>query len=300
MINYKALIRNRNTRIRILQLFNWVPDKLMISVQYFIKTGRRIHWKNPRRFTEKLQLYKIQTKNNTLMSQCADKYDVRLFVEKRGLKDILVPLVTEDAIISTDEIEWDNLPCSFVLKDTLGSGGNSVIIVKDKSSTEKQIVIEQCKEWLYNNFKHGGREHIYDKNKHRIIIERLLDPTIESPLIDYKFFCFDGKPEYVYAISNRILGQDAEIGIYDIDFNLLPYRRLDERPSYNPISKPENYDSMVSIARILSEGFPEVRIDLYNIRGKIYFGEMTFFDGSGYMKFYPDEFDYILGENFNI
>ena len=299
MFDYKKLIKGRDTRIRIMQAFNWVPDKIMLSVQYRMKTGRNVNWKHPTRFTEKLQLYKIATKNNELMAKCADKAEVRDYVEKHGLLDILIPLV--GIYTSPDQIVWDSLPDRFVIKDTLGSGGNSVIVCTDKAKINRDEVLKQCADWVNYKYKHAGREHVYDKHKHRIIIEEYLDTANEPEgMVDYKFFCFDGEPKYIYAISNRILGNGAEIGIYDMDFNLLPYERVDERPPSHAIAKPHNFDRMIEISKILSAGFPEVRIDLFNIDGRIYFGEMTFFDGSGYMTFKPDEFDTMMGQPFHI
>ena len=297
-MNYKNIIKKRSTRIKIMQAFNWIPDKAMISIQYYLKTGRAINWKNPERFSEKLQLYKIYSRNSKLMERCVDKAEVRSYVEERGLSDILVPLL--GIYDSPEKIRFEELPNSFVLKDTLGSGGNSVIICNNKDSLDMNFIREQCLKWVNCKYKHAGREHVYDNNPHRILIEKLLDSSEGTQgFIEYKFFCFDGKPGYVYVISNRQLGVGAELGIYDIDFNLLPYLRADERKPEHNIIKPINFDKMVQIAEILSKGFPEVRVDLFNVDGNIYFSELTFFDGSGYMKFVPDEFDYIIGKLFN-
>lgn len=301
MFDYKKIIRCRDSRIKLMQMFNWIPDRVMLSTQYFIKTGRWINWKNPRRFTEKIQLYKIYSKNNLLMSQCADKADVRTFVANCGLSDILIPLIGKGVFDSTSSINWDELPNRFVMKDTLGSGGNSVIVCHDKTAIEKEKTLSQCDQWTTCQYKHAGREHVYDKKKHRIIIESYLDAeSISGGLVDYKFFCFEGKVKYIYAISNRDLGLGAELGIYDKDFNIIPYTRMDERAPTTVIQKPDNFARMCDIAEKLAEQFPEVRVDLYNINGKIYFGEMTFFDGSGYMRYNPDEFDYMMGECFKI
>lgn len=119
-------------------------------------------------------------------------------------------------------------------------------------------------------------------------------------LCDYKFFCFNGKVGIVYGISDRQVGQSAQFGIYDVDFNKLEVDRCDERHQEVPLPKPLHYERMVQIAEKLSEGFPRVRVDLYNVAGKIYFGELTFYDGSGYMTFNPDEFDEELGSKFDV
>lgn len=119
-------------------------------------------------------------------------------------------------------------------------------------------------------------------------------------LTDYKFFCFNGKVSYVYGISDRKVGQSAQIGIYDSDFKKLDVSRNDERPQEVALPRPLNFDKMKKIAEMLSKDFPHVRVDLYNVAGKIYFGELTFYDGSGYMTFNPDSFDEELGRDFDV
>ena len=122
----------------------------------------------------------------------------------------------------------------------------------------------------------------------------------DSP-VDYKFFCFSGRVEYVYAVSDRKLGQGAQLGIYSRDFLKLPAQRLDERPQTETLPRPPRYEEMVEIAERLARPFPHARIDLYNVNGGvIYFGEITFYDGSGYMAFQPDGFDFELGRPFDV
>ena len=128
-MDYKKIIKSRSLRLKILRFLSFVPDKTMIKIQYKLKTGHKLNLKNPRRFTEKLQWYKLYYKN-PLMIRCVDKGDVRKYVAKCGLKDILIP--SYGIYNSFDEINWDKLPSKFVVKDTLGGGGNSIIIVKDK------------------------------------------------------------------------------------------------------------------------------------------------------------------------
>ena len=120
----------------------------------------------------------------------------------------------------------------------------------------------------------------------------------KNNLIDYKFFCFNGEPKYLYVVTDRKPGEYAYFGVYDIDFNKLPVYRCDERRQVEAVLKPKNYEEMVEIARRLSADFPHVRVDLYNIDGKIFFGELTFYDGSGYFHYVPDSFDYEMGACF--
>ena len=296
-MDYKKIIKNRNVRIWLTNLLNFIPDKPMISFQYRIKTGRFIRWNNPQRFTEKLQIYKLHT--TPLMAQCVDKYEVRRYVEKIGLSECLVPLI--GIYKSPEEIDFDEIPDRFVAKDTLGCGGNSVFICKDKTRLNRENFIKTCNTWINEKRKHPGREHVYDDKQHRIIIEEFINPdNVELGIIDYKFFCFHGKAKYLYVVGKRSVGKGAEFTIKDSNYNTLPFYRVDEKKPSVEIPKPDNYDKLKETAEKLAGQFPEVRVDLYDEKGKILFGELTFFDGSGYMRFEPDNFDYILGREFDL
>jgi hypothetical protein len=297
-MDYKKIIKSRETRLRILRTLDFIPDKTMIKMQYFIKTGRRLNLKNPQRYTEKLQWYKLYYRD-PLMQQCADKYDVREYVRSKGLGYILNECY--GVYERVEDIDFDSLPDQFVLKDTLGGGGNSIIICKDKATFDFENAKKQMQKWLSidSNKKNEGREWVYQGRKHRIIIEKYIESNpSEGGLVDYKFFCFNGEPKYLYVIADRILGQIAGIGIFNVNFELLSVIRTDERPLERNIEKPKNFDEMIDIVKIISKDFPHVRVDLYNQDGNIIFGENTFFDGSGYHKYEPDEFDFVLGRKF--
>jgi hypothetical protein len=150
--------------------------------------------------------------------------------------------------------------------------------------------------------KQVGREWAYENAyPRRVIIEQLIGTdNLKEDIPDYKFFCFKGRVSYIYGISDRKAGESAKVGIYDADFNKLNVSRNDERPQEVPLTMPLNFDKMKAIAEGLSKDFPHVRVDLYNIVGHIYFGELTFYDGSGYMTFTPDSFDEELGRDFDI
>lgn len=300
-MNYKKFIKSRKIRLKILELLRFIPDKTMLKLQYRIKTGRQLDLKNPKRYTEKIQWYKINYKN-PLMIICVDKYEVRHYIESIGLKSILVRCF--GVYESVEKIKWDNLPNSFVLKDTLGSGGNSVILVRDKLKEDFNKIKIQLQEWLDESHQHksGGREWpYYTGKKHRIIIEEFIHSNQENGgLIDYKFLCFNGKTELVYVLADRIIGQEAGCGFFDSDFNRLPYTENDELPLKREIKKPKNFEKLKEIAEKIAKEFPCARIDLYNEQDEIKFGEITFFDGSGYMTFSPDQLDFDLGEKFNI
>lgn len=297
-MNYRAIIKSKKMRLQILKLLSFIPDKQMLQLQYYIKLHRKLNLKNPQRFTEKLQWYKLYYRT-PLMRQCADKWEVRKYVEDCGLSHILVPVV--GVYNNVEEIKFEQLPEKFVMKDTLGGGGNEVIICSDKSKFNKEEAISKMKEWLASgtSYKYGGREWVYGGRKHRVLIESFLESVPdEGGLIDYKFFCFQGKVEYLYVIADRRVGQKAGLGIFTPDYEKLEVVRCDEEPLKREVKKPSNFKEMLKVAEILSKPFPEARVDLYNIKGKIIFGEITFFDGSGYMSFEPDEFDFVMGEKF--
>lgn len=299
-MDYKKIIPSRAIRIKVMQALSFVPDKIMVKMQYRIKTGRKLDLVSPKRFTEKLQQYKLYYRD-PLMAQCADKYEVRKYVEECGLKHILNKLY--GVYDMPEEIDFEKLPQAFALKDTLGGGGNSVILVRDKFEMNEQEIRRQMSIWVNEpaHRKHPGREWIYDGRKHRIIAEEFIDSNEEEGgLIDYKFFCFYGKAEYLYVIADRKVGEKAGFGIYNANYVRQSVRRLDERPLERDVEKPKNYGELKAIAEKLARPFPEARIDLYDQDGKIVFGEITFFDGSGYMTFEPDEFDFILGEKMKL
>lgn len=301
MMDYKKIIKSRNLRLKILRMLCFVPDKIMLKLQYRIKTGRKLNLKSPKRFTEKIQWYKLYYKNPTMI-QCVDKYDVREYVKSKGLEEILTPCF--GVYDSAEQINWDDLPNKFVMKDTLGGGGNSVIIVKDKKNEDIEALKRRASEWISINshLRDAGREWPYYNGKnHRIIIEKYIESEeSQGGLIDYKFFCFEGKPTWIYVLADREIGQNVGVGIYDDNFSRINVIRNDEKELKRTIERPPNFEMMKQISGKLSEDFPEARIDLYNDDGEILFGEITFYDGSGYMTFTPDEFDIWFGEKFKL
>lgn len=298
MMNYRNIIKSRELRIKILTLLDWVPDSVMLRLQYWLQIGRRLNLKSPKRFTEKIQVYKMKYRNKNML-RCTDKYEVRGFIEEKGLSDILIPIV--GIYNSVEEIHYSSLPQQFVAKTTDGGGGNQVFICKDKDKISEQYFFDKLNVWMnMPKSKQSGREWAYENHyPRRILIEKMIGNG-KDDLIDYKFICFNGKVSYVYGITDRHVGVSAQLGIYDSNFNKLNIDRCDERHQEKILSKPKNYDKMKLVAEQLSKEFPHVRVDLYNINGDIYFGELTFYDGSGYMSFNPDSFDEELGRNFNI
>lgn len=299
-MDYKEIFRNQNLRFAILNAMGFLPDRIMLDIQYYIKMGRKCNFKNPETWTEKLQLYKMYYRN-PLMGTCVDKFEVRRYVESKGLNDNLVPLY--GVYENPEEIDIDALPASFVLKTTNGGGGQNVILVRDKASIDIIAIKEQFSVWK-KGFKAGrnslGREWAYSQiSRFRIVAEELLinDRKPESGIEDFKILCFSGVPKYIIVDKDRYTNHRRNF--YDTGWNRIDVT-TDHEQFETPYPKPTNLTEMLKIATLLSEDYPFVRVDLYNVDGKIYFGELTFYPWSGYVKFVPQEFDRILGGLFDI
>lgn len=290
-MNYKRVFKNQQLRFAIMRGLNWVPDSIMLRVQYRIKMGFWPDFKHPKRFTEKIQLYKMKYRN-PIIHKCVDKYEVRKYVERKGLGHILNELY--GVYNHPDEIDFSKLPNQFVMKTTTGGGGLNVIIVKEKSNCDLEELRGKLALWSgANNLGAlAGREWAYTQCTPRIIIEKLLSDT---SIIDYKFFCFDGKPYCVQVDSGRF--DSHHQNFYDMQWNSLGVHCT--YPEGSGVEKPDKYEEMKNIASLLSKDFPFVRVDLYYIQGTIYFGELTFYPSSGYGSFHPTEFDFLMGKVFN-
>lgn len=292
-MGYKNIVKSKKTRLRILKLLDFIPDNLMIKIQYKLQTGRKLNLKNPKRFNEKINWYKINYRDKKMID-CSDKYLVREFVKKKGLEDILVPLygVYENA----NSIDFLALPSKFVLKVNNGSQTN--ILCEDKLKLDFIETKNKLNEWMIKRSSKLGREWAYYDIEPKIICEKYLEKDKENDLKDFKFFCFNGIPEYLYVLEDRSKNGSLKCSLYDMEFNKLPYRRIDIDTTEDILIKPENFEKMVEIAKTLSSDFPHVRVDLYNIDGEIYFGELTFYNGSGYKDYVPDSFNFEVGEKF--
>ena len=293
MFNYKKVFKSKKFRFRILAALRFIPCKTMLRLQYYVKTGNRLNLNNPMRYTEKIQWYKLNY-YDPLMQRCVNKYFVKDYIINKGLENILNDLIC--VFDKPEDIDFQNLPDQFVLK--LSNGSSTNLIVRDKSSIDIMDVKKLFKEFVNMSSSVIGGEWVYiSKFPPVIIAERLLeDPTQKDNAIsDYKFLCFHGKPKYIVYDMDRFA--DHKRNIYDTEWNNLHVSS--DCPCCDvEIPKPNNLAEMLEVARILSEDFPAVRVDLYSIQGKIYFGELTFFPWSGYVCFEPDEFDFELGKHF--
>lgn len=292
---YKKIIRSRKLRFKILSALRFIPDEPMLKLQYRIKCGRKLNLKDPKRYTEKLQWYKLYYRD-PVMQQCADKYQVREYVKSKGLSHILNDLYA--VFDSPEDICLDSLPDQFVLKLSNGSGTN--LLCQDKRLLDLEKVKQQFRDYYAQSGASAGREWVYNTGKKPVVIaEQYLEDSLckDGSLCDYKIMCFDGEPYCIICHYDRL--QDHKSNIYDLDWADFGVTGNYPRGE-NGVPKPDKLDEMLSIAGKLSQGFPSVRVDLYSINGNIYFGELTFFHCSGYVRYTPDSFDFDLGEKFKL
>src|SRR5699024_2022112 len=268
----------------------WLPSKIYLKAYYRSQTYRKVNFKNPVRFTEKIQWLKVFW-YDSFATKCADKYEVRNIVKENIGVEYLNELY--GVYDSIDEIELDKLPKSFVLKATHSSGQNYVC--KDKNNTDWDKQLKNCESWLETNYFWKNREWVYKNIKPRIICEKFLQENKTSSLTDYKIYCFNGVPMYCQVINDRADG--GTIDFFDTEWNHMEFTGLQEMPhAYKEIKKPEKYDEMLEISKVLSKDFPFVRVDFFYVNKKIYFGELTFFPRSGFGEFRPLEWDQSIGE----
>lgn len=274
---------------------NWLPDSLMLQIQYFLQTGKRLRIKNAKTFGEHIQAYKLYYRN-PLMHQCVDKVEVRNYVQRKGLEEILVPII--GIYQKPEEIDFEKLPDNFIIKSSDGGGNNEVKICRGKNEKEIEDLKPIIKEWIRapRPKKHIAREWAYENNiQRRILIEQLLEQPGKKDIDDYKFFCYNGKFQVLELHRNRSTNHQA--GHFDRDLNYLDHVKIYPIPLGDK-TLPGNIGEMIKIAEKLAEGFPFVRVDLYNVEGKIYFGEMTFYPASGYFVYQPEEVNDWLGSFF--
>ena len=292
---FKKLIPSKRLRFKIISFFKFVPDKSMLKFQYKMKCHRKLNLKDPKRFTEKIQWYKLNYKDEK-MPVCADKFAVREYIKKKGYGHLLKELYA--SFDSVDEINLNKLPDSFVLKLSNGSGTN--IIVRDKSKISLDEIKKKFKDYYNQANTRAGREWSYHAIKPRIIAEEIIvDPGFENGIPnDFKVLCFYGEPKIIYRISDQYSDKENHL-VYDTEWNQIKVN-FSNSDCTKTAERPANLEEMISIAKNLSAGFPLARVDLFSINGRLYFGEITFFPWSGYMTFDPDSFDYKLGDMFTL
>lgn len=273
----------------------------LARIRYFARFRKFLNLKNPRTLNEKILYLSLKT-DTSLWTRCADKYAVRGFVEDKGLKDILIPLIGVWNNIA--DINFEELPSEFVLKATHGSG--DILVVADKTKLnwpETVRVFEKDLSKRYGALESGLH---YMRIVPRMIAEKLIHNDVaahdvSTSLIDYKMWCFNGVCHYIWVCANRD-EQSTEVMTYDCDWNAHPeYSIFEDGYRHGALlPKPKNLERMIEVAEKLAEDFPCVRVDLYNVGGKIYFGELTFTSYGGLMDFYTDEFQRLAGSQIDL
>lgn len=302
----KEVVNNPEKRIlylRKLGIYDKLDDKEYLSRLFIAKVGRKIDWDNPLSFNEKLQWLKVYDRKPqyTIM---VDKYEAKRYVADIIGNEVIIP--TLGVWNSFDDIEFDTLPNRFVLKCTHDSGG--IVICKDKNKLDLKKSKKILQKGINTDYYlRGGREWPYKNVPHRIIAEQYMEQQGHSDgLIDYKFYCFNGEPKFLYVSIGLSNHSTAQMGFVNLDWKLEKFGRSDYLPLKNIPPKPNNFDRMIEIARKLSSGgeygekIPFVRVDLYEISGNVYFGELTFTPCGGFMPFLPPEADFEVGDMLDI
>ncbi len=271
-----------------------IPDKIFLSLKYKKNFGCFPNWKHPKTFCEKINWLKLYDRN-PLYTRMVDKYEVKEYVAGIIGEQYVIP--TLGVWDRAEDIDFDSLPDQFVLKATHDSG--RVVICTDKTKLNRTKVIEEMNESLRRDFYVVTREWPYKNVKRRIIAEKFIAPRKKNApkdLPDYKFFCFNGEPQYCQVIRDR--STEETIDFYDMEwihqdfvgFNPVAHNGL------TPVARPKGLENMIAICRKLSKDISFVRVDLYEVDGYEYFGELTFYPASGMGAFTPDEWAVKLGD----
>jgi len=297
----------KSTRILFAPLIafcNWLGENhpvTLVKLRYFARFRKFPNLKEPKDLNEKILYLKLFT-DTTEWTRLADKYLVRDYVKERGCAQYLVDLygVWYDA----KDVDFDSLPNSFILKANNGCGKGSNLIVSDKNKIDKEAVRKTVDGWLHE--KHVGAlaaEPQYKNMKPCVIAEALIPfEEGQKSLVDYKIWCFNGKAHFIMTCSSRDVSF-TKLNLFDTEWNQVSEYMspsVDYPIEDIPLPKPDNLPQMIEIAEVLAKGFPCVRVDLYNVKGRIYFGEMTFTSLGGMMHYYTPEFLLKCGEMVNL
>ena len=266
------------------------PDKFYLRCEYRSRMGRKLNLNNPKTYNEKLQWLKLYDRRD-IYTKLVDKYEAKKYVSEKIGEKYIIP--TLGVWKSFNDIDFNSLPNRFVLKCTHDSGG--LIICKDKTTFDIKLAAEKIEGCLKRNYYWHGREWPYKNVVPRIIAEEYMEDSETSELRDYKFFCFNGKTKALFIATDRQKkDSDTCFDFFDENFNHLDIRNGHPNAAQTP-HKPKCFDEMKYLASTLSTGFPHVRVDFYEVNGKVLFGELTFCHWSGMVPFEPEKWDQIFG-----
>ena len=267
------------------KLLFWMSDRKYLKLLYKYEMGKKLELKNPTSFNEKLQWLKLHD-HNSRYSSLVDKIEAKRIVGSIIGEEYIVPLVgTWD---TAEEIEFDKLPQQVVLKCNHDQG--SVMVIDDISKLDRDYAKKMLNKRLRHSPYYGTREWPYKSIKPKILAEKYLGKSI----IDYKFYCFNGEPLFLYCAQGLTSDHSLKIDFFDMDWNLMPFYRTDYH-RLGMIEKPSQFELMKDIAGKLSKDTFFVRIDLFEVDGHVYFSEFTLCPASGFMPFVPSEYDEIVG-----
>ncbi|MBO6193569.1 MAG: glycosyl transferase [Clostridiales bacterium] len=287
MFDYKRIFKNRELRLRLINCLRFIPSGPYLKMVFYIKTGKHLNLKSPVTFCDKQNWLKLNDIHPEY-TELVDKTKVAAYIYQKTGKYMTFPIL--GIWNSYDEIDFDSLPERFVLKCNHDSG--SVKVIHDKNKIDHKIMKAFYDSRMRINTYVLGREYPYKNVKPLIFAEKYMTPVGCDDIEDYKFFCFNGKPTIMFVATDR--SSDCKFDFYDMDFNHLDIENIHPQ-SGRIIEKPACFEEMKRIASLLSQGMRFVRIDLYEIEGKIYFGEFTFFHGGGFWPLSPDKWEYDLG-----
>ena len=271
--------------------FRYVPDRLALKILYKNVFFKDLDLNNPQTFNEKLQWLKLYDRRPEYTTM-VDKYAVKKYVADRIGEEYIIP--TLGVWDSFDEIDFDSLPEQFVLKCTHSSG--DIVICRDKASFDKEAARKKMKYFLEKDFYLIAREWPYKNVPRRIIAEKYMEDNQTQELRDYKFFTFEGVVKALFVASDRLKkDEDTKFDFFDADYKHLDI--INGHPNSKTLpKKPATFAEMKRLAEKISQGIPHVRVDFYEINGKTYFGEMTFYHWSGLKEFKPDSWDKTFGD----
>ena len=272
------------------KMTNILPDELFLRLEYFRRFKRFLNLKDPKSFNEKLQWLKLHDRKPEY-TRMVDKYEAKQYVAERIGEEYIIP--TLGVWECFDDIDFDSLPEQFVLKCTHDSGG--LVICRDKAKLDIAAARKKINESLKNNYFWHRREWPYKNVKPRIIAETYMEDTQTAELRDYKFFCFDGEVKALFVATERYAdNEETKFDFFDAEYNHLPFTNGHPNAAVLP-EKPVCFEQMKTLAAKLSKGVPHLRIDFYEVDGRVYFGELTFSHWSGMMPFEPAQWDYTFG-----
>ncbi len=283
-LNVLLYLMNKN-------FFKWIPDKKYIKIKYKLEMNKKLNLQNPQMFNEKLQWLKLYDRNPAY-TKMVDKYEAKKYVADIIGREYIIP--TLGVWEKFEDIDFSKLPNQFVLKCTHDSGG--LVICRDKSKLNMKEARRKINKSLKRNYYLIHREWPYKKVRPRIIAEKYMATYKQKELIDYKFFCFNGEPKFLYVSEGLSNHENARISFANMNYEKTEFYRKDYRPFDKLPDKPTNFDKMKELSKKLSKNIPFIRVDFYEVNGQIYFGELTFFPCSGFIPFEPEEWDRKLGD----